>query len=362
MTGSVILTKLDKETQTALAGAVFELQTEDGQVIKSNIETDASGKLTVADLKAGKYQLVETQAPTGYQLDPTPVSFEIKKGETTPVQVQKENTLIKGGVILTKEDSEDGRVLAGAVFELQDEKGNILQKGLTTNESGRLEINDLVSGKYQLVETEAPTGYEIDATPIVFTVEKGKKDPVQLTKKNKAIPGSVLLTKVDSKNGKALAGAIFALQDQTGKVLQENLVTDNFGRLAVANLQAGKYQLVETKAPEGYTLDSTPVVFTLNDETTTINVTKYNSKEIKDTPVNPTDKKDTPTTGPKSPGTKKQSTQKASVNGNHTYFPKTGEEGNKWLPLIGGIVVISVIGWIILNQKRKKSPNKSFDD
>lgn len=456
MTGSVTLTKLDKETQTALAGAVFELQTEDGQVIKSNIETDTSGKLTIADLKAGKYQLVETQAPTGYQLDPTPVSFEIKKGETTPVQVQKENTLIKGGVILTKEDSEDGRVLPGAVFELQDEKGNTLQKGLTTNESGRLEINDLVPGKYQLVETEAPTGYEIDATPIVFTVEKGKKDPVQLTKKNKAIPGSVLLTKVDSKNGKALAGAIFALQDQTGKVLQENLVTDNFGRLAVANLQAGKYQLVETqapkgykldatpitfeitkdmshknvevskknapkeknvrlekrdrqtkqllagaefelrnasgevlksglvtdkngvlllegleqgsyqlvetKAPEGYTLDSTPVVFTLNDETMTINVTKYNSKEIKDTPVNPTDKKDTPTTGPKSPGTKKQSTQKASVNGNHTYFPKTGEERNKWLPLTGGIVVISILGWIILNQKRKKSPNKSFDD
>ena len=416
MTGSVTLTKLDKETQTALAGAVFELQTEDGQVIKSNIETDTSGKLTVADLKAGKYQLVETQAPTGYQLDPTPVSFEIKKGETTPVQVQKENTLIKGGVILTKEDSEDGRVLPGAVFELQDEKGNTLQKGLTTNESGRLEINDLVPGKYQLVETEAPTGYEIDATPIVFTVEKGKKDPVQLMKKNKAIPGSVLLTKVDSKNGKALAGAIFELQEQTGKVLQENLVTDNFGRLAVANLQAGKYQLVEiqapkgykldatpitfeitkdmshknvevskknapkeknvrlekrnrqtkqllagaefelrnasgevlksglvtdkngvlllegleqgsyqlveTKAPEGYTLDSTPVVFTLNDETTTINVTKYNSKEIKDTPVNPTDKKDTPTTGSKSPGTKKQSTQKASVNGTIRIFLK----------------------------------------
>ncbi|WP_236691864.1 MSCRAMM family protein [Enterococcus faecalis] len=153
--------------------------------------------------------------------------------------------------------TEDGRVLPGAVFELQDEKGNTLQKGLTTNESGRLEINDLVPGKYQLVETEAPTGYEIDATPIVFTVEKGKKDPVQLTKKNKVIPGSLLLTKVDSKNRKALAGAIFELQDQTGKVLQDNLVTDNFGRLAVANLQAGKYQLVETQAPKGYKLGST---------------------------------------------------------------------------------------------------------
>ncbi|EOI6522802.1 LPXTG cell wall anchor domain-containing protein [Enterococcus faecalis] len=78
--------------------------------------------------------------------------------------------------------------------------------------------------------------------------------------------------------------------------------------------------------------------------------------------MNPTDKKDTPTIEPKSLGTKKQSTQKASVNGTHTYFPKTGEERNKWLPLTGGIVVISVLSWIILNPKRKKSPNKSFDD
>ncbi|EOI6522839.1 LPXTG cell wall anchor domain-containing protein [Enterococcus faecalis] len=50
------------------------------------------------------------------------------------------------------------------------------------------------------------------------------------------------------------------------------------------------------------------------------------------------------------------------MNGTHTYFPKTGEERNKWLPLTGGIVAISVLGWIILNPKRKKSPNKSFDD
>lgn len=72
--------------------------------------------------------------------------------------------------------------------------------------------------------------------------------------------------------------------------------------------------------------------------------------------MNPTDKKDTPATETKSPGTKKQSNQKASVNGNHTYFPKIGEERNKWLPLTGRIVVISVLGWII----GKKSPNKSL--
>ncbi|WP_236691863.1 prealbumin-like fold domain-containing protein [Enterococcus faecalis] len=91
------------------------------------------------------------------------------------------------------------------------------------------------------------------------------------------------------------------MRNASGEVLKSGLVTDKEGVLLLEGLEQGSYQLVKTKAPEGYTLDSTPVVFTLNAETM---ITKYNSKEIKDTSVNPTDKKDTPTTGPKSPGTK----------------------------------------------------------
>lgn len=463
VTGSVVLSKVDSDSKKELSGAVFDLQSADGTILQSNLTTNSQGQLTVSNLKAGSYQFVETQAPVGYELDSTPVTFEIKKGESAAVQVIKENTLIKGGVVLTKEDAEDGHILPGAVFELQDDKGNVLQTGLTTNESGRLEVNDLVPGHYQLVETESPTGYEKDSTPIPFTVEKGKQDSVQLTKKNKVVPGSVLLTKVDSETGKTLAGAVFELQDKDGHTLQENLVTDNFGHLSISGLKVGHYQLVETqapkgyeldttpikfeitkdmshknvevtkentpeeksvrlekrdrqteqllsgaefelrdedgkvlqsglvtdkngviflkglangnyqlietKAPNGYRLDNTPVVFTIDSDTTVVNVTKYNVKESQDTPVNPTNKNEgTPTKNNLSNSSKytvptarynqinNPQEKKSSVSGNHTYLPKTGEKTNKWLTWIGGGIFLVVIVGIFALKKRSHQP------
>ncbi|EOS7905923.1 hypothetical protein EAC61_RS13015, partial [Enterococcus hirae] len=62
------------------------------------------------------------------------------------------------------------------------------------------------------------------------------------------------------------------------------------GVIFLKGLANGNYQLIETKAPNGYRLDNTPVVFTIDSDTTVVNVTKYNVKESQDTPVNPTNK------------------------------------------------------------------------
>lgn len=105
-------------------------------------------------------------------------------------------------------------------------------------------------------------------------------------------------------------------------------------------------------------------------------MTKYNVKVVQDKPVISVDKNDnngiTPNRSSESSKkqtfvanyqeTKKQEPKKLSVNGNHTYFPKTNDKTNRWVTLIGGIVVMSGIGCVILANKRKKSPNKLFDD
>ncbi|MBC1936966.1 LPXTG cell wall anchor domain-containing protein [Listeria grandensis] len=282
--GSAELTKVDSANkQTLLPGAVFNLLDEQGTVLRQNLTTDINGYLKVANLKPGKYSLVETAAPSGYTLDSTPVAFEIAFGDDqTPVTVSKENTMKNGSVELTKVDSDDHAVtLAGATFDLLDEQGTILKTGLTTDGNGFLEVSDLKPGKYSFVETAAPFGYTLDSTPITFEITFGDdQTPITLVKENTVKHGSVELTKVDSDDhAVTLAGATFDLLDEQGAILQTGLTTDDGGSLKVSDLKPGKYSFVETAAPIGYTLDSTPIAFEIvfGDDQTPVTVVKENT-------------------------------------------------------------------------------------
>ncbi|MBO1142212.1 LPXTG cell wall anchor domain-containing protein [Enterococcus avium] len=282
MPGGVVLSKTDATTGETLQGAVFELQDKDGKALQSGLITDNSGKLAIDGLEPGDYQFVETKAPTGYDLDATPVKFAIEKGQTEAVQVSMTNKLTPGGVVLSKTDAKTGEALQGAVFELQDKDGKTLQSGLVTDESGKLAVDGLEPGEYQLVETQAPTGYDLDATPVTFTIEKGQREVVQVTKTNQPTVGSVVLTKIDSKTRDKLAGAAFELRDSNNKVVLKDLVTDSNGKLAINDLKPGEYQLVETQAPTGYVLDATPIEFVVkSDKSSQENLTKTNKGQEK---------------------------------------------------------------------------------
>nr|WP_234288469.1 SpaA isopeptide-forming pilin-related protein [Listeria ivanovii]QPL19456.1 LPXTG cell wall anchor domain-containing protein [Listeria ivanovii]UCK61589.1 LPXTG cell wall anchor domain-containing protein [Listeria ivanovii]UCK61710.1 LPXTG cell wall anchor domain-containing protein [Listeria ivanovii] len=186
-TGSVELTKIDDTTQKKpLEGAEFKLVNSAGTTVQEGLTTAADGTLSITQLKFDTYQLIETKAPAGYVLDNTPVEFTIDSTHQA-ISVTKENTTIKGSVSLTKTDSATAAVLAGAEFELQDSTGKTLQTGLTTNEQGILTVTDLELGDYQLVETKAPAGYELDSTPVVFTIGQNSTN-VSVTKENTKIP------------------------------------------------------------------------------------------------------------------------------------------------------------------------------
>ncbi|HHT6778899.1 TPA: prealbumin-like fold domain-containing protein, partial [Listeria monocytogenes] len=87
--------------------------------------------------------------------------------------------------------------------------GTKVKDNLTTNASGEIEVADLAPGDYKFIETKAPTGYELDATPVNFTIEFNQKDAVQVTKTNKMSTGSVVLTKTDGQTKAPLADATF---------------------------------------------------------------------------------------------------------------------------------------------------------
>lgn len=92
-----------------------------------------------------------------------------------------------------------------------------------------------------------------------------------------------------------------------------------------------------------------------------INVTKYNVKELQDTPVNPTNKNEGTPTASRYNQTNNPQEKKSFVNGNHTYLPKTGEKTNKWLTWIGGGIFL-VVSVGIFALKRKESPIQRIDD
>ncbi|UOQ87028.1 SpaA isopeptide-forming pilin-related protein [Gracilibacillus salinarum] len=260
-TGAVELTKTGEDGND-LEGVEFELQDAEGNTLQTGLETNAGGKLLISDLKPGSYQFVETEGLPGYDLIADPIEFIITLGQTEVTKVNAVNPLSTGSVELTKLGKADNG-LSGAIFELLNEQGETLQMGLATDQNGKLIIEDLKPGSYQLVETEAPFGYELDSTPIPFEIDFNQAETLNLAMKNSMTSGSVELTKVDEETGGTLAGATFELQ-QEGKVLQENLKTDENGKLLVEDLTPGTYQFVETRAPDGYQLDSAPLTFTID--------------------------------------------------------------------------------------------------
>ncbi|WP_271001481.1 SpaA isopeptide-forming pilin-related protein [Listeria seeligeri] len=195
-TGSVELKKTDNTAQkNPLENAEFKLINSAGTTVQEGIKTGTDGKLAISDLKFDTYKLIETKAPAGYELDASPVEFTIDETHQA-LFVSKENAPITGSVSLEKLDSETKVKLAGAEFELQDSDGATLQTGLTTNEEGSLTISDLALGDYQLVETKAPAGYELDASPVQFSItEETAKLGLLVTKENTKIPETPITPK-----------------------------------------------------------------------------------------------------------------------------------------------------------------------
>ncbi|MBJ7957910.1 isopeptide-forming domain-containing fimbrial protein [Bacillus cereus group sp. N28] len=258
--GNVEITKVDKESQKALAGVVFEVQDEQGKVV-TEVTTDKEGKATISDLSVGKYKLVEKESLPGYKELTEPVSFEITKGMTKVLSLKVENELLdKGSVEITKVDKESQKALAGVVFEVQDEKGKVVTK-VTTDKDGKANVSDLSVGKYKLVETKSLRGYKKLTEPVSFEIKKGMTEVLSLKVENEQLDkGSVEITKMAAESKNILSGAVFEVHDEKGKVVAR-VTTDKEGKAKVSDLSVGNYTLVEVEAPKGYEKLTNPIPF-----------------------------------------------------------------------------------------------------
>uniref|UniRef100_UPI0022E7470E MSCRAMM family protein n=1 Tax=Lactococcus lactis TaxID=1358 RepID=UPI0022E7470E len=267
--GSAELIKHDSQGQ-ALEGAIFKVVDSDGKTVQEGLSSDKSGKVTVTGLAPGNYSFIETQAPIGYILNTTPVDFSINKeieGQPKSIVASDDFINYQGSAELIKHDSQ-GQALEGAIFKVVDNDGKTVQEGLTSDKSGKVSVTDLTPGNYSFVETQAPTGYVLNTTPVDFSINKESEGQPQLVVASDNFinyQGSAELIKHDI-NGQALSGAIFKVIDADGKTIKEGLASDETGKVLVDGLAPGDYSFVETEAPKGYILNTLPVNFTISGE------------------------------------------------------------------------------------------------
>ena len=184
------------------------------ETVSTKVDEDtAAGKFKVSDLVDGTYHLQETKAPNGYDLSGTVYTIAITGGNVTwnpdVTDSKIANTRKTGSVTWTKvsSDTNNSEPLSGSEWTLKQTKtfswvdgvakytdvtsgatlGTVTdcvdgQNGVANcsiqtgayvdldSDSGKFKISGLVWGEYELVESKAPDGYDLDNTPHTFRI------------------------------------------------------------------------------------------------------------------------------------------------------------------------------------------------
>ncbi|MFC6323132.1 LPXTG cell wall anchor domain-containing protein [Companilactobacillus baiquanensis] len=162
---------------------------------------------------------------------------------------------IKGSVILQKNSaSSENTPLQNAVYNLYNDKNEIVQSNLTTDQYGQINVTGLAAGNYYFKEVTPPSGYQQNNNEIHFSITGQTTEPIHVQAKDEPVGvklGSLAIEKLDSETRDYLQGAEFDIIDENGKVVA-HVATDENGSAYAYNLPVGTYTIHETKAPAGY--------------------------------------------------------------------------------------------------------------
>jgi len=232
-----------------LEGAEFTLTGDKGTVVTGT--SDRNGQVMWTDPPASeKFTLTETVAPEGYQVV-APINVTLKAGRTTYLTVPNDS---EKGFTVKKVDAQNKASLQGAVFRFEQIDGSYVTTG-TTGFDGAIsfEGDELPYGSYRVTEQSPPEGYLKD-TPVETVEWTGEKD-ILLTFENVREMRLIIVKKNEGEV--SLAGATFDIYGD-GKYLT-SVTTNDAGEAYVTGIKAEMYiEAVETIAPKGHILDSTP--------------------------------------------------------------------------------------------------------
>lgn len=261
------------ESNNPLPGCLFTV-IKNGQTLFSAV-TDAAGTITVPNVTEGTYWFVEKDAPEGYVVNSEPVTAyvsaaDIQGNKTVTVEATNHR---KPGLEIVKIDSVTKEPVANCTFDIRSIDGTY-HETLTTDGAGRIFLENMTPGSYEVKETAVPQGYNLN--PEKQTVELTAGGTFTLTFEN--VPKTDFTLFKHDSNNHPIAGVTFEISKKGGKSLG-HFTTDGQGKLTVPNLEPGIYVAVETDCPDDYILDKTPHEFQVNAGVTNVGIDVVNLKK-----------------------------------------------------------------------------------
>lgn len=275
----ILVYKRDAVNGNLLAGATFRLHCvkadglDSGNITDRELTTDERGYVVFEDVPNGTYEITEVTPPDGFQpAEDKTITVTVSSDSDRVMEFSFKNEP-KSGLIIRKIDSMTKQPVAGVWFRitpLAPLSGAPIEA--ETNENGMIVLEHLDPGTYHVEEIAAADGYTLNTTPQDVVIVNQHEMFTVLFEDDQQ--GMLNIFKTDSLTGAALAGAEFTVTNGT-RVYK--VVTGENGYASIPVMDAGWYKIVETKAPYGYLLNSTPI----NVE---VKVGENKTVEVKDVP------------------------------------------------------------------------------
>ncbi len=257
---TLVVKKVDvSDPSKSLAGAAFQVSSDEG--FSQRVVTGDNGTHILENLEAGTYTIIETGAPEGYEIDPTPQYVTLPGGGSTVTVTFMDTPEEPGEGTIRKVDADDPtKGLAGAVIKIEG-VDNDFTGTYTTGDGGYLTDvpwDKLPKGSYTATEVTPPEGYTKSSDPgkVRQTFEWDGKTDIALVFENDA-KVKVRLIKLDDSDN-PLPGAVFAIF-KDGQIIGTE-ATKADGSITVTDVTEGLYAFLEVSAPAPYATLTEPVL------------------------------------------------------------------------------------------------------
>lgn len=302
--GSISILKQDYNTKKFIPNVEFTLYAMEDIITPDNVKhyskgdvvskklTDQHGLISFNNLILGKYYIKETKTNNDYIIDVNEYSFDLTKNDKNNIVIKnklkrKSISLKKYGEVFNyKTFTYNFEPLSNIEFMLYAKEDIIssdstlhYKKGDTvstkkTDDLGQIKFDDLILGKYCLIEKKTKNDYILDENEYCFDLNEDENTNITLY--NYLKKSDLIIKKIDANTGDILKNVYFEIfnNDESLGIYE----TNDFGLIKLENLPLTKYKIKEIKTNEDYILDTKVKIIDLNKQNEII---IKNNKKVK---------------------------------------------------------------------------------